>query len=93
MIKSFTSKSLKALFEAGTSKGLNQNHVEKIKRILARLNATKELRDMNYPGSNLHILKANPYRGYYSVNVNGNYRVVFRFDNGDVFDVDYLDTH
>ena len=48
---------------------------------------------MNYPGSNLHLLKKPPLRGFYSVNVSGNYRIVFRFENGDAYDIDYLDTH
>ena len=48
---------------------------------------------MNYPGSNLHLLKKPPYRGFYSVNVNGNYRIVFKFEKGDVYEVEYLDTH
>ena len=49
---------------------------------------------MNYPGSNLHTLKKPPYDGFYSVNVRGNYRIIFRFDNGDAYDVNYyLDTH
>jgi len=93
MVKSFIHKGLKSFFEKGESKKLNQNHVGKIRIILARLNSAKELRDLNYPGSNLHPLKKPPYRGFYSIDVSGNYRVVFRFENGDVFDVDYLDTH
>lgn len=93
MIVSFASKGLKVLFEQGGSKKINQLHVERINLILSRLHAAKDLRDMNYPGSNLHLLKKPPLRGFYSVNVSGNYRIVFRFENGDAFDIDYLDTH
>lgn len=93
MIRRFASKYLRNFFEKGEVKKLNPNHVEKIRLILARLHSAKDLRDMNYPGSNLHTLKGPPYRGFHSVDVSGNYRIVFRFENGDAFDVDYLDTH
>jgi proteic killer suppression protein len=48
--------------------------------------------DMNYPGSDLHPLKGN-LKNFFSVSVSGNWRVIFRFENGEVFDVDYLDYH
>ncbi len=47
---------------------------------------------MNYPGSNLHRLTGDK-KNYWSVNVSGNWRVVFRFKDGDAFDIDYLDYH
>ena len=93
MIVSFSSKALRNFFERDDSRKINPSHLERVKNILARLNSSKELRDMNYPGSNLHPLKKPPLRGFYSVNVSGNYRIVFRFESGDAYDVDYLDTH
>ena len=93
MITSFANKKLRAFFESGDLKKINPSHVERLRIILARLNSAKDLRDMNYPGSNLHSLKKPPYRGFHSVNVSGNYRVIFRLENGDAHDVDYLDTH
>jgi len=93
MIKSFTNKRLKFFFEKSDAKGLSPEYLEKIRRILARLNSAKDLRDINYPGSNLHLLKKPPHRGFHSVNVNGNYRIIFKFEKGDVYEVDYLDTH
>ena len=93
MIQSFAHKGLKIFFEKGDAKKINPSHLEKIRNILARLHSSKDLRDMNYPGSNLHLLKKPPLRGFYSVNVSGNYRIVFRFENGDAYDIDYLDTH
>ena len=47
---------------------------------------------MNFPGSGLHKLKGD-HQEYWSVSVNGNWRLIFRFENGDVYDVDYLDYH
>ena len=54
--------------------------------------AASEIRDMRFPGSDLHPLKGY-FRGFWSVRVSGNWRIVFRFENGDVFDVDYIDYH
>jgi len=93
MIKTITGKGLRSFYEKGDVKKINAAHQERIRSIMARLNSAKDLKDMNYPGSNLHPLKKPPYRGFYSVNVSGNYRIIFRFENGDAYDVDYLDTH
>lgn len=92
MVVNFTHKGLKNLFYKGDTR-ISPVHAEKLRRILSRLNSAKDLRDMNFPGSNLHPLKKPPFRGFYSVNVSGNYRIVFRFENGDAYDVNYLDTH
>lgn len=93
MVASFAHKGLRNFFESGDGKKINPNHVNRIRAILARLHSAKDLRDMNYPGSNLHLLKKPPYAGFHSVNVSGNYRIIFRFENGDAYDVNYLDTH
>jgi proteic killer suppression protein len=47
---------------------------------------------MNAPGLHLHSLKGD-LDGFYAVTVSGNWRVIFRFANGDALDVDYLDYH
>jgi proteic killer suppression protein len=47
---------------------------------------------MNYPGARLHQLSGD-MKGYWSVTVSGNYRIVFRFEDGDAYDIDYLDYH
>ena len=60
--------------------------------LLAILDSAKELRDLNVPAFRLHKLKRPPLDGYYSIDVSGNYRIVFRFENGNARDVDYLDT-
>lgn len=93
MISNFTHKGLRSFFESGDGKKINPNHISRVRIILARLHSAKDPRDMNYPGSNLHLLKKPPYVGFYSVNVSGNYRIIFRFENGDAYDVNYLDTH
>ena len=67
--------------------------MKKIKMLLAILDSAKELRDLNVPAFRLHKLKRPPLDGCYSIDVSGNYRIVFRFRNGNARDVDYLDTH
>jgi len=61
-------------------------------RILDRLNAASEIRDMNYPGSSLHKL-AGDKKGRYAIKVSGNWRVFFEFVNGNAYIVDYGDYH
>ena len=60
--------------------------------ILATLDAAADLKDLNIPAFRLHKLKP-PLSGYYSIDVSGNYRIVFWFEDGKVSEVDYLDTH
>ncbi len=92
MIISFKSKGLKRLFEKGDGSKVQPSHVSKLRRILARLHTATKLEDTKYPGANLHQLSGN-LKEHYSVKVNGNWRVTFRFDQGDAYDVDYDDYH
>lgn len=67
-------------------------HAEKFRRILARLDASASAVDMDLPGYRLHLLKGE-WKGFHAVTVNGNWRVVFRFENGNAFDIDDVDYH
>ena len=92
MIKSFKHKGLEKFFYKGTKKGIVSEHSDRLERILDRLNASNDIKDMNYPGSYLHQLKGDK-EGQYSVRVSGNWRVFFEFINGDACIVDYDDYH
>jgi proteic killer suppression protein len=92
MIKSFRHKGLEQFFYTGTKKGIKPEHAGKLERILDRLNAANDLKDMNYPGSNLHGLSVDR-KDQYSVKVSGSWRVIFEFENGDAYIVDYDDYH
>ena len=92
MIKSFEHKGLQAFFETGSKAGIQPHHVPKLARQLARLSAAKGPEDMNLPGWRLHPLVGS-LTGHYSVSVNGNWRLTFRFDGGDAVLVDYQDYH
>lgn len=92
VIKTFKHKSLKKFFETGSKAGIQAAHAKRIKLILDLLNSALEAKDMNFPGSNFHPLKGD-LKGFYSVHVNGNWTIIFRFENGKANDVDLIDYH
>ena len=92
MIRSFRHKGLKRLFEKGEPQGVRHDEVEKLENILAVLNRARTADDMNLPGFRLHPLKGN-LRGFWSVTVRANWRVIFRLREQDVYDVDLVDYH
>ena len=92
MIKGFLHKGLKAFFETGSKAGIQPRHAPKLARQLARLDAAQAPEDMNLPGWRLHLLTGN-LAGHWSVTVNGNWRLTFRFEGEDAVLVDYQDYH
>ena len=85
-------KRLKRLYEDDDPRGVIREHTEKLKDILARLDAASTVADMDLPGFRLHPLKGD-LKGFWAVTVRANWRVIFRFADGDVVDVDYIDYH
>ena len=92
MIKTFRHKGLKTFFEQGTVAGIQPVHAPRLAAMLRRLNETTGPQGMNLPGWNLHPLKGN-LEGHFSVQVSGNWRMAFMFDEGDAVLVDYQDYH
>ena len=92
MIENFRHKGLERLYEEDTSRSINTKHVNRLKVILARLDAAKVPADMDFPGSGLHPLKGK-MQDFYAVKVSGNWRITFRFCKENVCDVDYVDYH
>jgi toxin HigB-1 len=93
MIKSFKSKRLKRYFEADDASGLASSSVEKIKDVLSALDTASKATEVGlFPGWRLHPLKGS-LNGWWSVTVTGNWRIIFRFQDGHVFDVDLVDYH
>ncbi|MBK5295375.1 MAG: type II toxin-antitoxin system RelE/ParE family toxin [Acidobacteriia bacterium] len=92
MIQSFRHKGLKRLHDDGVPRGVIGEHVEKLRDILARLDAAATEADMDLPGFRLHALKGG-LKGFWAVTVRANWRVIFRFTDGDAMDVDYVDYH
>ncbi|MEM9834465.1 MAG: type II toxin-antitoxin system RelE/ParE family toxin [Bacteroidota bacterium] len=92
MIKSIKHKGLRLLWEKNDASKLPASQITKIENILELLDAATSKEDMNYPGSNFHELKGS-LQGHYAVKVTGNYRIIFRLENEDVFEVNYIDYH
>jgi len=92
MLKTFRHKGLEIFFETGNRKGIQPHHAPKLARQLARLDIAKNEQDMNVPGWRLHALNGD-LEGHYSVSVNGNWRLTFKFEGEDAVLVDYQDYH
>lgn len=92
MITDFKHKGLERFFTKGIKSGIQAKHAERLRLILARLNASTCPKDMNLPGLNLHELSGSR-KGTWSVKVSGNWRVTFKFVGEDAIDVDYEDYH
>jgi len=92
MIRSIRHKGLKRLYEDDDPRGVIAEHAEKLRDILVRLDAARAVANMDLPGFRLHALKGE-LKGFWAVTVRANWRVVFRFAEHDVLDVDYVDYH
>ena len=92
MIESFKHKGLRQLFEDDNPRGVNPEHVRKIGQILAALYAAQTIEALDLPTFRLHPLTGN-LKGFWSITVRANWRVIFRFENGKAFDVDLVDYH
>lgn len=92
MIRSFNHKGLAKFFQTGSTAGIQATHAKRLRLILGRLNAASGIKDMNLPGLRLHELSGNR-AGIWSVTVSGNWRVTFRFEDGDAEIVNYEDYH
>ena len=92
MIRTFRHKGLQVFFEKGSKAGIQPSHAPRLARLLARLDCAKRAEDMNVPGWGLHSFTGNLAQ-HYSVTVNGNWRLTFKFEDGDAVLVDCQDYH
>jgi toxin HigB-1 len=92
MIETFRHKGLRQLFETDNPKGVRPDHLRKIRQILALLDAASNIEDLNFPTFRLHPLKGE-LKGFWSLWVNANWRIVFTFKDGAVNNVDLVDYH
>ena len=92
MIKTFKSKTLRKLFETGDKSGIPADQISRVENRLLTLNSSRVAEDMNIAGYGFHKLVGD-LKGFYTVKVTGNWRIIFRFEDGDAFDVDHLDYH
>jgi proteic killer suppression protein len=92
MIASFRHGGLRPLYEDDNSRGLNAEHVRKIRQILALLDAAQSVGDLDLATFRLHPLKGD-LKGFWSLTVRANWRIIVRFADGKAFDVDLVDYH
>jgi len=92
MIIGFKHKGLETFYKTGSTRGIQAEHATKIRRILTALDIANVPADLNMPTFKLHPLKGD-FNGHWSIYVNGNWRITFRFVGADVELVNYLDYH
>jgi toxin HigB-1 len=92
-ILSIRHKALSRLYSDGEERGLPPDLIAKLLRVLTALDAASEVEEMNvYQGWRLHALRGD-LEGYWSISVTGNWRLIFRFEAGNAFDLDLIDYH
>ena len=92
MIKSFKHKGLEKFFETGSTRGIQTKHSTKLRMQLSALDTAQTIEDLDVPGYRLHSLKGTR-KGLWSITVNGNWRVTFKFTDGNAYIVNYEDYH
>jgi proteic killer suppression protein len=92
MIRSFKHRGLKRLYERGDSSGIRPDLLETVEGILTVLDAATTPQGLDIPRYRLHPLKGD-LKGLWSVTVRANWRIIFRFEGTDAFDVELIDYH
>lgn len=92
MIRGFAHKGLERFFVTGSQAGIQPRHANRLRLILAQLHQARVISDMDIPTLRLHELKGTR-SGTWAVTVQANWRITFRFENGDAEVVDYEDYH
>jgi proteic killer suppression protein len=92
MIQTFKNKALEKLFKENLSKGIPQNLEKKIRIRLEVIDSALMLEDIRLPGYDLHELKGDK-KGTWSIKVSGNWRLTFKFEDGNAYDVNLEDYH
>jgi len=90
MIRSFKHRGLKRLYEQDDRSGVRPDLLDTVERILMVLDSAATPQALDLPRYRLHALKRE-WRGFWSVTVRANWRIVFRFEETDAFDVEPID--
>jgi len=92
MIRNFKHRGLKRLYERGDRSGIRPDLLDTVERILTVLDSATTPQSLDIPGYRLHALKGG-LKGLWPVTVRANWRIIFRFEGTDVFDVELIDYH
>jgi proteic killer suppression protein len=92
VIRSFKHRGLKRLYERDDRSGIRPDFADTIQEILTVLDDAAMPLELNLPGYRLHPLKGD-LKGFWSVTVRANWRIIFRFEGANAFDVELIDYH
>lgn len=92
MIRTIKHRGLKRLFVQDDSSKVRADQLTRIRDVLAHLDGAVKPSDLDLPGYRLHRLKGD-MKGHWSVTISGNWRITFRFEDGEALDVDLVDYH
>ena len=92
MIRTFRHRGLRRLYERGEPSKVRADQVDRIALALADLDVGDKSSDLDLPGYRLHPLRGN-LRGFWSISISANWRIIFRFMEGDAYEVDLIDYH
>jgi toxin HigB-1 len=92
VIASFRHRGLRRLYQRDDPSGVPAEDLRRIRLILAALDAAQSTKEVDIHAFHLHPLKGK-LKGFWAVTVRANWRITFRFDGGNVCDVDLVDYH
>jgi proteic killer suppression protein len=93
MIKSFADRQTQELYAEGSARKLPPDVVKRARRKLEYIDLAVRIEDLRVPpGNRLHALSGDR-EGQYSIAVNDQWRICFRFVDGDAYDVEFCDYH
>jgi toxin HigB-1 len=92
-IRTFRHKGLRRLYETGDGRGVPSTLLVRAVDIIAIMEAAPNVSQIGtFPGLRLHRLKGDR-SNFWSLSVSGNWRIVFRVEAGEIFDIDLVDYH
>lgn len=92
MIKSFRHKGLGRFYERGDQRLVRPDLQKQVRAVPVLLDAADSPEGMPIARYKLHKLKGDR-KNYWSVTVNRNWRIIFRFENGNAYNVEMIDYH
>ena len=92
MITSIIHKGLRKFYEEGDAAQLDKRNLNKLEMLMTSLDAVAEEKDIIALGKNIHKLKGD-YEAYWSLNITGNLRMIFKFEKPNIVNLNLVDYH
>lgn len=93
MIRSFADSETERFFATGKTRRLPSEIIKRATMRLTQLNGAVRIEDLRLPPSNRLETLAHDRKGQWSISINDQWRICFRFENGDAYDVEIADYH